>query len=66
MGEKIYNKLDVILPTAGGAGGALSHIHKIVEYFPPWESIACTVVLTVIGAVVGYLIKIILDKIFKK
>ena len=61
MIEKIYSKCDEALPVIGGAGGAASQIKEITQYFPSWETVISSIVITVIGAVTGYLVKVLLD-----
>ncbi len=54
------SKVSNILPPAGGIVGALSDV------IPNFISISHTIILAAIGAAVGYLVKVALDKIFKK
>lgn len=56
MSQKVSN----LLPPAGGAAGAL------FEVLPNFTSIAQTIVLAAIGATVGYIVKLLLDKMFAK
>jgi len=53
------------LPVAGGSVGALVG-SDILEHLPTHELVITTITLASIGAIVGYVIKVILDKIFKK
>lgn len=55
-----------VLPVAGGGIGAYSQASNILAFFPTAETIISSIVITAIGAIVGYLIKLALDKIFKK
>ena len=63
---KIYNALDTVLPVLGGGVGASTQISNLTNYFPTWELIISAIIITIIGAVTGYFIKLLLDKIFKK
>ena len=62
MVQKIYS---FVFPVGGGTIGAVSRIN-LFELLPTWEVIVSTVVLAGIGAFVGYMVKLILDKIFCK
>lgn len=55
MSSKVSN----LFPPVGGATGAL------LEAFPHFSSILSTIVLAAIGATVGYLVKLLLDWVFK-
>ena len=66
MIEKIYTRFSESLPILGGAGGAASQIKQITQYFPSWETVISSIIITVIGAVTGYLVKVLLDRVFKK
>jgi len=66
MIEKIYTRCSEALPVIGGAGGAASQIERITQYFPSWETVISSIIITVIGAVTGYLVKVLLDIVFKK
>jgi hypothetical protein len=66
MFEKIYFKYSDTLPVIGGAGGAVSQAPKLFHFLPSPEQIICTIILTAIGGFVGYLVKVGLDKLFKK
>jgi preprotein translocase subunit Sss1 len=67
--DKIYgfilNKLSDIFPIGGGAIGAITQVQK-VSNFPTWEFILSAVIVATIGAVVGYVVKLLFDIIFKK
>ena len=52
------------LPVIGGAGGALTQTHNLM--WPTFEQIIYTMVIAAIGATVGYLVKLLLDYLFKK
>jgi hypothetical protein len=66
MSENISNKLNTIFPVAGGGLGAISQVDNLTKFFPSWEAITASLIITIIGATVGYLIKLLLDRIFKK
>jgi len=51
------------LPVLGGTTGALSQINK---FMPEWGAICLLVVLTIIGTLTGYLVKLLLDWLFSK
>lgn len=63
--ERILARISDTLPVIGGATGAVSQAPKFTSFLPTWETIIGTIILTIIGAVVGYLVKLYLDKIFK-
>lgn len=50
-----------ILPVVGGASGGFA----AAEALPSVQSVLVYIGMTIIGAIVGYLVKILLDKIFK-
>jgi len=54
------------LPIIGGATGAVTQAKKLVSYMPSVDAIISTIVITIIGATVGYLVKIFLDMLFHK
>lgn len=66
MITKIFNSICSTdsLPVLGGAGGALSQTHKIIEFLPTWETYVSAMIITISGAILGYFIKILLDKVF--
>lgn len=66
MIEKIYMKIADLLPVIGGAGGAATQANKINDYFPTVEVIVSTIIISAIGAAIGYIVKLMLDKLFKK
>lgn len=66
MSENTYNKLNTLLPVFGGASGAASQVHKLTAFFPSWETLISSIIITVVGAVIGYLVKVLLDRVFKK
>jgi len=66
MKIEMINTIKNILPLLGGAGGAASQINRLTEYLPNLETIIASIIITIIGAVTGYLVKILLDRIFKK
>jgi hypothetical protein len=53
------------LPVIGGAAGALTQTKEVV-YFPSPDAVIYTICIALIGATVGYLIKIFLDWLFAK
>lgn len=63
---KVLNMFIDRLPEIGGAGGALGASFLIIT----WESILAAIIsafiFTIVGGVVGYFVKKILDKVFKK
>jgi hypothetical protein len=60
-----FNKIGDVFPVGGGAAGAASQA-KQFEYLPTWEAVIATIIITIIGAFVGYLVKLGLDIIFCK
>ena len=61
----MMNKImEYMFPVGGGTIGAVSQIN-LFKYFPTWEVCISTVVVAAIGAIVGYLVKLGLDKLFK-
>lgn len=62
--ERLY-KLTDTLPIIGGASGAASQIDKITPYLPTMEAVTSTIIITVVGAVIGYLVKLAMDRLFK-
>lgn len=54
------------LPVAGGGIGAFTQALNVAALLPTLEAVISTIVITAIGSIVGYLIKLILDKIFKR
>jgi len=55
-------RLSTILPVGGGTSAGIF----VSFVFPSPEQIVSTIILGAIGAIVGYLVKLLLDKIFKK
>lgn len=53
------------LPIVGGATGAVTG-GKLLSYLPALETVISTIVLAVLGSVVGYFIKLLLDRIINK
>jgi len=51
------------LPILGAVSGAVSQINK---FMPTWGAIFSLIILTIVGTIVGYLMKLLLDWIFKK
>jgi hypothetical protein len=66
MGSKIYFKINEHLPVFGSVTGAITQVHNITQYLPSWESIISCVIITIVGGITGYLIKLLLDKILKR
>jgi len=66
MIDKIYIKITDLLPVIGGAGGAATQANKLNTLFPTAEAIVNTVIVSAIGATIGYIVKLLLDKTFKK
>jgi len=66
MIDKIYIKITDLLPVIGGAGGAATQANKINEYFPTMEVIISTIIISALGAAIGYIVKLMLDRVFKK
>jgi phosphate/sulfate permease len=67
----MINKLKMVfktdsLPVVGGGFGAFSQTPKLIPWLPTWEVIISTIIITMIGAIVGYLVKLLLDRIFIK
>ena len=68
---KIFNTIfrtDSLPVIGGGAGGATGAFldSRVIEYLPSSEAIVITVILSAIGAIVGYLVKLLLDYLIKK
>jgi len=51
------------IPVAGGLTGALSQINKFI---PTWGAVISMIILTILGTTVGYLLKLLLDALFRK
>ena len=49
------------LPILGGASAAISQTVKILNYFPTWELVCSTIIIAFLGAIVGYLAKVLID-----
>lgn len=62
MTKNMFRSLTDLLPVAGGATGAAAAADSI----PSVQSIIFFVIMTIAGAVIGYLVKLGLDCIFKK
>jgi len=54
------------LPVFGGATGAISGVGETARMFPTWEAVIYCMVISLIGALIGYGVKLALDCIFKK
>lgn len=63
MSKNMFRCLTDLLPVAGGASGAAVAAETAL---PSVGSILVFVGMTVLGAVVGYMVKLVLDKIFNK
>ena len=61
MSKNMFYKITDLLPIAGGATGAAT----AAESLPSVQSAIVFVVMTIAGAIIGYLVKIGLDLIFK-
>jgi len=57
-------QLTDILPVLGGASGAATQIDKITPYLPSMEAVTSTIIITAVGAVIGYLVKLVMDRLF--
>lgn len=51
------------LPIIGGASGAIIQTNNVL---PTWETILYTIVIAAVGAIVGYIVKLILDCVFRE
>ena len=68
MSVRLYcfvTKVSDAFPIGGGAAGAVSQV-KEFTYLPTWEAVISAVVVAVIGATVGYFVKLGWDIAFKK
>jgi len=54
------------LPILGGATATVTQTKKILDGIPSIETIINTVIIAIIGATIGYLVKILLDMLFHK
>lgn len=61
------------LPVMGGSSGtmcSMAYLTPVLTVFPTWESIVLilvsVVIMGVVGGVIGYMVKIILDRWFRK
>ena len=54
-----------IFPIGGGSAGAIYQMNSITSYFPTWEVIVSTIIVGIIGACIGYGVKLALDYIFR-
>jgi len=61
MSKNMFSKITDLLPIAGGATGAAT----AAESLPSVQSVIVFVIMTIAGAVIGYVVKIGLDCIFK-
>ena len=52
------------LPVFGGATGALTQARNLI--FPSIETILYTIIVAIVGATCGYLVKLFLDWLFSK
>lgn len=66
MITKIYEQCSEFLPIIGGATGAATQASQFTQYLPEWEMVISTIIITAIGACVGYIVKLLLDRLFKK
>lgn len=64
-----FDKISDIFPIFGGSLGAVSQAN-ILNSFPSWEAIIAAILLSIVGSLFGYLVKLIIDwirdKIFGK
>ena len=51
------------LPVVGGTTGALTQISK---FMPEWSEVTSLIILTIIGTLTGYGLKLLLDWLFSK
>lgn len=58
-------KISDAFPIGGGAAGAVSQV-KEFTYLPTWEAVISAVVVAIIGATVGYFVKLGWDIVFRK
>lgn len=61
MSKNMFYKITDLLPIAGGATGAAT----AAENLPSVQSVIVFVIMTIAGAVIGYVVKLVLDCIFK-
>jgi len=61
------NKLSNFFPVGGGSIGAVAQANNVdfVQYFPQWEAVISTIIIAALGAVIGYMVKLIFDLIFR-
>jgi len=66
---KIIEKISNSLPIVGGGVGAVSQAGEVVEnayHLPSHEQIIPVVIVSIVGAICGYFVKLFLDWIVKK
>lgn len=64
----LYNCLSKIsdaFPIGGGAAGAITQV-KEFTYLPTWEAVVTAIIVAIIGATVGYFVKLGWDIVFRK
>lgn len=66
MTNRLSERLDSLLPITGGGLGALTSAKECLQFLPSWENVIGTIVITIIGGITGYMVKLLLDKLFKK
>ena len=65
MIHKVFNYFSDSLPVVGGTIGAVSQVEATV-WFPSLSTFVYTGLIAVVGAALGYLVKLFLDSIFKR
>ena len=66
---KIIERISNFLPVIGGGIGGVSQAGDVIEtasHFPPHEMIIEVLIISFIGAIVGYLVKLLLDFVVRK
>ena len=66
---KIIERISNSLPVVGGGLGAVTKVGEVAQttsHFPSHEIIIQVVIVSVIGAICGYLVKLFLDLIVRK
>jgi len=53
-------------PIGGGAIGALSQIKKLTEFMPSWETLISALIVSIAGACLGFLVKLLLETLVRK
>lgn len=55
-----------ILPVVGGTTGAIAQIGPLFNYLPTLQAVITTIILGLLGTIVGYFGKLLCDIVFKK